>query len=91
MVSVPIYILTNSAQIFPFLHIPANSYYYFLLIFLSFWLHWVFAAMCRLSLVAASRGYTSLQCMGFSLWWPLSLQSMGSSHIGLSGCSRWAL
>ena len=31
-----------------------------------FWLCWVFIAVCRLSLVAASRGYSSLRCMGFS-------------------------
>ena len=31
-------------------------------------------------LVAASGGYSSLQYMGFSLWWLLLLQSMGSRH-----------
>ena len=31
------------------------------------WLCWVFAAAHRLSLVAASGGYSSLQCAGFSL------------------------
>ena len=51
----------------------------FKLLFISvyFWLHWVFIAMRRLSLVAVSRGYSSLQCMGFSL------QSMGSRVSGL--------
>ena len=29
-------------------------------LFLSFWLHWVFIAVCRLSLAAASGGYSSL-------------------------------
>ena len=33
--------------------------------------------LCRPSLVAESRGYSSLQCMGFSLWW-LLLWSTGS-------------
>ena len=33
---------------------------------------------CRLSLVAASRGYSSLCCVGFSLWW-------------FSCCRAWAL
>ena len=36
-----------------------------------FWLHWVFAAACGLSLVVASTGYSSLQCAGFSLRWLL--------------------
>ena len=28
-----------------------------ILLFVYFWLHWVFIASCRLSLVTASRGY----------------------------------
>ena len=32
-----------------------------------FWLHWVFVAAGRLSLVAASRGYSLPQCSDFSL------------------------
>ena len=50
------------------------------------------------SLVAASQGYSSLQCMGFSRQWLLLLQSTGSRHLGfsscgmwLSGCSSWAV
>ena len=39
----------------------------------KFWLCWVFVAACGLSLVAASRGYSSLQRAGFSLWWLLLL------------------
>ena len=38
--------------------------------------------MHGLSLVAASGGYSSLQCMGFSSQWLLLLQSMGSRHAG---------
>ena len=38
--------------------------------------------MRRLSLVAASGGYSSLQCAGFSLWWLLLLRSTGSKHTG---------
>ena len=57
----------------------------------------VFVAACRLSLVAASGGYSSLWCVGFSLWWLLLLQSMGSraqasvvvAH-GLSSCGARA-
>ena len=54
--------------------------------FTYFWLCWVFVALCRLSLVAASMGYSSLQCAGFSLRWPLLLGSMGSRHTGFSSC-----
>ena len=58
--------------------------------FIYFWLRWVFVAACGLSLVAASRGYSSLWCMGFSLWWLLLLRSTGSRHSGFSSCGRWA-
>ena len=36
-------------------------------LFIYFWLYWVFVATCRLSLVAASGGYSLLRCMGFPL------------------------
>ena len=45
-------------------------------LFLYFWLHWVFIASCRLSLVTASGGSSSLQYMDFSLQWLLLFQSM---------------
>ena len=48
----------------------------------SLWLCWVFVAAHRLSLVAASRGSSSLRCAGFSLRWLLLLWSMGSRHEG---------
>ena len=48
-----------------------------------YWLRWVFVAACGLSLVAASRGYSLLQCMGFSLRWLLLLRSTGSRARGL--------
>ena len=41
------------------------------LFFNYFWLCWVFVVAHGLSLVAASGGYSSLQCAGFSLWWLL--------------------
>ena len=59
--------------------------------FLYFCLHWVFVAACALSLAAASRGYSSLRCVGFSLWWLLLLQSTGSRHMGFSSCGSRAL
>ena len=65
------------------LHIP-NFFFFFLetkqqnILLTYFWLHWVFIAAHRLSLVAAIGGYSWLCCMGFSLWWLLLLQSMDS-------------
>ena len=56
-----------------------------------FWLHWVFVAACRLSLVTESRGYSSLRCTGFSLWWLLLLRSTGSRRAGFSSCGLRAL
>ena len=62
-----------------------NYYYLF-----YFWLHWVFFAAHGLSLVAASGGYSSLWCAGFSLWWLLLLQSTGCRRAGFSSCGTWA-
>ena len=42
----------------------------------------VFAAARGLSLAAASGGYSSLRCAGFSLRWLLLLRSTGSRHVG---------
>ena len=60
-------------------------------LFIYFWLRWVFIAAHRLSLVAVSRGYSSLRCAGFSLQWLLLLQSTGSRHAGFSSCDSRAL
>ena len=46
-------------------------YKFIFYLFIYFWLHWVFVAACRLSLVTVSRGYSSLRCAGFSLRWLL--------------------
>ena len=59
-------------------------------LFIYFWLCWVFVAVCRLSLVAASGGYSLLWCTGFSLRWLLLWQSMGSRRAGFSSCGMWA-
>ena len=61
----------------------------FFLIYL-FCLRCVFAAAGRLSLVAASRGSSSLWCAGFSLRWLLVAGSTGSRHTGFSSCGTWA-
>ena len=42
------------------------------------------------SLVAARWGYSSLQCMGFSLRWLLLLQSTGPRRMGFSSCGTRA-
>ena len=62
------------------------SYYFSFL----FWLCWVFIAVCGLSLVVVSRGYSSLWCLGLSLWWLLLLQSMGYRRTGFSSCGTRA-
>ena len=73
------------------------SLFYFLFLFLKyiylfiyFWLRWVFVAARRLSLVAVSGGYSSLQCAGFSLWWLLLLRSTGSRCMAFTSCSMQA-
>ena len=58
---------------------------------LFFWLRWVFVAVHGLSLVVASRGYSSLWCTGFSLQWLLLLHSTGSRCAGFSSCGTPAL
>ena len=50
-----------------------NQFY----LFIYFWLRWVFVAVCRLSLVVASGGYSSL-------W------STGSRRTGFSSCGMRA-
>ena len=55
-------------------------------LFIYLWLHWVFVAVHSLSLVAASGGYSSLRCMGFSLRWLLLLRSTGCRRAGFSSC-----
>ena len=56
---------------------PCWTLVFFLLIYLYFRLFWVFVAMCGLSLVAASGGYSSLHYASF-LRWLLLLRSTGS-------------
>ena len=66
-----------------------RCYSYFLThLFIYFWLCWVLVA--GLSLVAARGGYSSLQCMGFSLQWLLLWQRTGSRALRLSSCGSRA-
>ena len=64
---------------------------YLFILFICFWLCWVFLAACVLSLVAASGGYSLLQCVDFSLRWLLLLRSTGSRHAGFRSCGSRAL
>ena len=64
------------------------AFIYFL--FIYFCLRWVFVAARGLSLVAASGGYSSLRCAGFSFWWLLLLRSTGSRCMGFSSYGTWA-
>ena len=72
------------------LYVGVNKLCFFVFCFIYFWLRWVFVAARRLSLVAASGGCASLQCVGFSLRWLLSLQSTASRSVGFSSCSTRA-
>ena len=66
-------------------------FFFFVNLFIYlFRLCWVFVAARRLPLVGASRGYSSLRCVGFSLQWLPLLQSTGSRHVGFSICGMQA-
>ena len=72
--------------------------YKFIYLFINFWLCWVFVAACGPSLVAASGGYSLLQCAtshcsGFSCCGARALGTWASVVVahGLSSCGLWAL
>ena len=52
------------------------------ILFTYFWLHWVSAALCGLSLGAVRGATLQLYCTSFSLWRILLLISMGSRRAG---------
>ena len=56
--------------------------FFFFKLFIYFWLCWVFVSVRGFSVVAASGGHSSSQCMGLSLLWPLLLRSTGSRRAG---------
>ena len=81
----PMYKICLLFSVFKSVSLPVifkNLFYY--------WLHWVFVAACRLSLVAANMGYSSLQCASFSLRWLLLLRSTGSRRVGFTSCGARA-
>ena len=67
-----------------------NLLFIYLFLYIYFWLCWVFVSVRGLSLVAASGGYSSLRCVGFSLQWLLLLRSTGSRRTGFSSCGTRA-
>ena len=88
---IPGLLLVLKGQIFWVLKVHLGRVFLFYFIYLFIWVLWVFIAAHGLSLVATSGGYSSLQRVGFSLWWLLLLQSTGSRHPGFSSCGSWAL
>ena len=79
---------TNYSENLIFRYFQLCDFFFFLnkFIYLYFWMHWVFVAARGLSLVSASRGYSSMQCASFSLRWLLLLRSTGSRRLGFSSC-----
>ena len=59
------------------LHLCTILLFSFFLSFIYFWLRWVFVAARGLSLVAVSRGCSSLWCTGFWLQWLLFVVEHG--------------
>ena len=72
-----------------FFYVVEEGPYYYYRLYLNYLFIYLYLAVLSLlcctgsSLVAVSRGYRSLQCVGFSLWWLLLLQSTGSRAYGL--------
>ena len=60
----------------------SSFFLFFINLFIYFWLCWVFVSVRGLSLVAASGGHSSSQCVGLSLSRPLLLRSTGSRCAG---------
>ena len=54
------------------------------ILFMYFWLRWVFVAVRGLSLVAMSRGYSSLRYVGFSL------RALGARASGVVARRLWS-
>ena len=82
--------LHRQADSQPLRHQGSPVFIFKINLFIYLWLCWVFVAVHRLSLVAASRGYSSLWYTGFSLRWLLLLRSMGSRCGGFSSCGTRA-
>ena len=80
---------TSLCQHLPQLESKGLSFFFFLInLFISGCVG--SSLLCGLSLAAASGGYSSMRCAGFSLWWLLLLRSTGSRRAGFSSCGTWA-
>ena len=79
------------AMVPPLLPSSQNLFIYLFIYLIYIWLLWVFTAAHGLSLVAASGGYSSLWCAGFSLRWLLLLRNTGSRRTGFNSCGSQAL
>ena len=79
-------IFSNLQFIHPYQMVTSTSPY----LFIYCWLHWIFVAACRLSLVV-SRATLLLGWMGFSRPWLLLWQSTDSRHAGFSSCGPQTL
>ena len=85
--------IVNIAAMNTGVHVPFQ-----ISVFIFFYLFYLFIFGCvgssllhaGFSLVVASRGYSSLRCVGFSLRWLLLLPSTGSRRAGFSSCGTWA-
>ena len=82
--------------IYIYIYIYLYIFIYIFNIFIYIYIYIQFISCCTgssllwggLSLVVASRGYSSLRFMGFSLWWFFLLQSMGCR---LQGQQLWCM
>ena len=71
-------------------HVTVCFFGFFKNKFIYFWLHRVFIAVCGPFSSCGSRGYSSLRCAGFSLWWLLLLWSTGCRRASFSTCGTRA-
>ena len=64
-------------------------FFFFFLIYLCiyFWLCWVFVAVCGLSLVVLSRGYSHCGAWSSAVVSFVAERSLG--HVGFSSCGAW--
>ena len=85
--SILVNVFTNTKQ---HLEGHSNIFLYFFPYFFIFWPRWV--SLLHMGSLQLQRGGTTLQlwCAGFSLWWLLLLQIMGSRNVGFSSCCTWA-
>ena len=83
-----LYLLYCRQILYPLSHwgSPQLSHYYCCLFWTFFFFAVLSLAVHRLSLVVVNGGYSSLWCVGFSLWSLLLLWSTDSRWMGFSGC-----